>query len=82
MHCLAIFRYQGQGDWLLTGQLSPCPPVERGWNSIRRSLEQYDSAEIDYRYSKAVIESLLVHDQDSVAPPWLLQTLTVRQALE
>jgi len=82
MYRSATFRYQEQGDWLLTDRLAPCPPVERGWNYIRQSLERHDSADIDYRYSKVVIESLLVHDQDSVAPPWLLRTLTVRQALE
>ena len=73
-------------DWLLTDKVSSWPgsPAERGWRYLRQCLERYDTPETDYSYSKAVLETLIVHDQDQPArvtrappPPWLLAIIEV-----
>ncbi|KAF5363323.1 hypothetical protein D9756_000589 [Leucocoprinus leucothites] len=82
-HCLRLTRnsdgpiQEEGGDWLLTDQVASWSrsPAERGWNYLHRSLERHDSAKTDYRYSKAVLETILTHDKGSTAPPWLIQTL-------
>ncbi len=67
--------------WLLTDKVSSWSqtPAERGWNYIQQSLSRHDSAQTDYRYSKAVLETILTHDKGSGAPPWLIQALEVHQ---
>ncbi|KAI5124761.1 hypothetical protein M0805_005395 [Coniferiporia weirii] len=62
-------------DWLLTDKVSSWPgtPADRGWRYLRQCLGRYDSAETEYSYSKAVLETLLSHDASSPPPPWLLQ---------
>ncbi|KAJ3566967.1 hypothetical protein NP233_g6671 [Leucocoprinus birnbaumii] len=87
-HCLRLTRssdgsVQEEGaDWLLTDQVSSWSrsPAERGWNYLQQSLERHDSAKTEYRYSKAVLETILTHDKGSTAPPWLIQTLEVHQS--
>ncbi|KAL5508105.1 hypothetical protein ACEPAH_5723 [Sanghuangporus vaninii] len=63
-------------DWLLTDKVSSWSgtPTERAWRYLRQCLGRYDSVETDFRYSKAVLETLLSNDQ-SPPPPWLLQTI-------
>lgn len=65
-------------DWLLTDKVSSWPgtPADRGWRYLRQCLERYDSADTDYSYSKAVLETLLSNDS-SPPPPWLLQIVEV-----
>jgi hypothetical protein len=68
-------------DWLLTDKVSSWTrtPAERGWTYLQQSLERHDSAQTDYRYSKAVLETILAHDKGSTTPPWLIQTMEVHQ---
>ncbi|EJD01293.1 uncharacterized protein FOMMEDRAFT_158427 [Fomitiporia mediterranea MF3/22] len=63
-------------DWLLTDKVSSWPgsPADRGWRYLRQCLERYDSAETDYSYSKAVLETVLANDSSS-PPSWLLQII-------
>ncbi|TDL29800.1 hypothetical protein BD410DRAFT_817789 [Rickenella mellea] len=64
-------------DWLLTDKVSSWPgtTAERGWRYLRQSLERHDSAETDFRYSKAVFETLLSYERGRDAPPWLVASL-------
>lgn len=66
-------------DWLLTDKVSSWPgsAAERGWRYLRQSLERQDDQETDYKYSKAVLETLLAHDMTASLPPWLIQKLEV-----
>ncbi len=72
-------RLDVAADWLLTDKVSSWPgrPAERGWRYLRQALEQYDTAETDFKYSKAVFETLLSHVSLSPPPTWLTQTLEV-----
>ncbi|KAF8897169.1 nucleoporin Nup120/160-domain-containing protein [Infundibulicybe gibba] len=64
-------------DWLLTDKVSSWPgsTAERGWRYLRQSLERYDSAETDCRYTKVVLETIMDFDRSSSPPPWLIKTL-------
>lgn len=66
-------------DWLLTDKVSSWPgtPKDRGWRYLRQCLERYDSAETDYSYNKAVLETFLSHDAAMPLPPWLIKTIRV-----
>ncbi|KAG6813445.1 hypothetical protein H0H92_010779 [Tricholoma furcatifolium] len=81
--CLRLTRnpdtviQEDTSDWLLTDSLSSWSgtPVERGWRYLRRSLQQYDNADTDYKYSKTALEMILGADRTSSPPPWLIQKL-------
>ena len=66
-------------DWLLTDKVSSWQgtPADRGWRYLRQSLEQYDNAEMDCKYSKITLETILSTARSS-PPPWLTHVLEVR----
>jgi len=68
---------QDTADWLLTDDVSSWPgtPADRGWRYLKLALERHDGANTDYRYTKAVLDSILSHDRASPPPPWLIHTL-------
>ena len=67
-------------DWLLTDKVASWSgtTAERGWRYLRESLERYDSQKLDYKYSKAVLDTLLLHDMQKSIPTWILQRIQVR----
>ncbi|TFK43307.1 nucleoporin Nup120/160-domain-containing protein [Crucibulum laeve] len=81
--CLRLSRnseaviQEDTSDWLLTDKVSSWPgtPADRGWRYLRQSLERQDSAETDYRYSKATLETILSFSRASSPPPWLINIL-------
>ncbi|EGO01552.1 hypothetical protein SERLA73DRAFT_158827 [Serpula lacrymans var. lacrymans S7.3] len=81
--CLRLSRnpdsvmQEDTSDWLLTDNVSSWPgsPADRGWRFLRQSLERHDSAETDYSYSKATLETILVFDRTTAPPPWLIHML-------
>ncbi|TFK56037.1 hypothetical protein OE88DRAFT_1652614 [Heliocybe sulcata] len=58
-------------DWLLTDNVKSWSgsPAARAWGYIRESLQRHDSQETDFKYTKAVFETIL--DRESTPPPWL-----------
>ena len=72
-------RQEDSSDWLLNDDLASWSgtPVERGWRYLRQALHQYDSAETEYKYSKATLETILGADRTSSPPPWLIHILEV-----
>ncbi|KAH6915289.1 nucleoporin Nup120/160-domain-containing protein [Coprinopsis sp. MPI-PUGE-AT-0042] len=66
-----------ESDWLLTDNASTWSgsPADRGWKFLRQALNRYDNATTDYRYTKAVMETVLSVDRNTPPPPWLVQTL-------
>lgn len=66
-------------DWLLTDKVASWPgtTAERGWRYLRQSLERYDTHGQDYKYSKAVFETLLLHNMQKTLPTWVLQRIQV-----
>lgn len=68
-----------ESDWLLTDNASTWSgsPADRGWKFLRQALSRYDNATTDYRYTKAVMETVLSVDRSTPPPPWLVQTLEV-----
>ncbi|KNZ75687.1 Nuclear pore complex protein [Termitomyces sp. J132] len=83
IQCLRLSRnpdaviQEDTSDWLLNDDLASWSgtPVERGWRYLRQSLQQYDSAETDHKYSKATLETILGADRTSSPPPWLINIL-------
>ncbi|KAF5387735.1 hypothetical protein D9615_000062 [Tricholomella constricta] len=81
--CLRLSRnpdtviQEDTSDWLLTDKVSSWPgtPAERGWRYLRRSLQQHDNADTDYKYTKATLETILGADNSSSPPPWLIHIL-------
>ena len=70
-------------DWLLTDKVASWPgtSAERGWRYLRQSLERYDSGKSEYKYTKAVLDTLLLHDMHKSIPTWILQRIQVRLAV-
>ncbi|KAL0949809.1 hypothetical protein HGRIS_009844 [Hohenbuehelia grisea] len=81
--CLRLVRnpdaviQEDTSDWLLTDQVSSWSgtPAERGWRYLRQALERHDNAGTDFKYTKAVMETLLTFDRASSPPPWLIRSL-------
>jgi len=79
--CLRLSRnpdtviQEDTSDWLLTDKVSSWPgtPADRGWRYLRHSLQQHDNAETDYKYTKAILETIL--GSNSSPPPWLIHIL-------
>ncbi|GLB33440.1 putative nucleoporin Nup120/160 [Lyophyllum shimeji] len=79
--CLRLSRnadtviQEDTSDWLLTDKVSSWPgtPADRGWRYLRHSLQEHDSAETDYKYTKATLETIL--GSNSSPPPWLIHIL-------
>ncbi|KIL68186.1 hypothetical protein M378DRAFT_72126 [Amanita muscaria Koide BX008] len=63
--------------WLFEGKTSTWSgsPAERCWKYLRHVLEIHDSADTDYRYTKAVAETIFAHDRRRPLPPWVVSTL-------
>jgi hypothetical protein len=70
-------------DWLITDNVASWTgtPADQGWRFLRQSLERQDSAEIDYKYAKVTLDTILAFGQSSLVPPWLVQSLEVRLLL-
>ncbi|TFY82965.1 hypothetical protein EWM64_g1046 [Hericium alpestre] len=64
-------------DWLLTDKATSWPgtPADRGWRYLRQALERYDSQATDFKYTKAVFQTVLGYDRSSMPPPWLVRSL-------
>ena len=69
-----------ESDWLLTDNASTWSgsAADRGWKFLRQALSRYDNSTSDYRYTKAVMETVLSMDRNSAAPQWLVNTLEVQ----
>ena len=79
---MAILKFANRleiSDWLLTDKVSSWPgsATDRGWRYLRQGLEKHDTAETDFKYSKAVLEALLSNNAGSPPPPWLIESLEV-----
>jgi nuclear pore complex protein Nup160 len=75
-----VFRTEmAASDWLLTDKVASWPgtSAERGWRYLRQSLERYDNDKSEYKYSKAVLDTLLLHDMHKSIPTWVLQRIQV-----
>ncbi|KAH8835198.1 hypothetical protein DL96DRAFT_1573284 [Flagelloscypha sp. PMI_526] len=81
-YCLRLPRQTDPYDlitirpsWLLSSDIRSWPgsPAEKGWRYLRQSLQQYDSAENEYGYTKAVIETMLSHSVDTSPQSWLTE---------
>ena len=70
-------------DWLLTDKVASWPgtTAERGWRYLRQALERYDTPKIDFRYTKAVFDTLLLHEMQKSIPTWILQRIQVHPFL-
>lgn len=82
-HPIHFFRSQEDtSDWLLTDSVSTWSgsAADRGWRYLRESLKRHDGIEIDYKYMKIALETIL-SVQSSPPPPWLVNVLEVRNGL-
>ncbi|KAF9481999.1 hypothetical protein BDN70DRAFT_875624 [Pholiota conissans] len=81
--CLRLTRNPGSvlqedtSGWLLTDNAASWQgtPSDRGWRYLQQSLKRYDSAENDYCYAKASLETLLSVGNTLSSPPWLIGIL-------
>ncbi|KAL1744628.1 nucleoporin Nup120/160-domain-containing protein [Schizophyllum fasciatum] len=66
-------------DWLLTDAISSWAgaPAEKGWRFLRDALARHDGRSTDWRYTKAVYETLM--SLGALPPPWLVQVLEENQ---
>ncbi|KAG6820164.1 hypothetical protein H0H93_004427 [Arthromyces matolae] len=88
IQCLRLARnpnttIQDTSDWLLNDDLTSWSGTfeERAWRYLRQSLQQYDSAETDYKYSKTTLETILGSEPTSSPPPWLIHALESNSCL-
>lgn len=74
------YRQEDTSGWLLTDNAASWQgtPSDRGWRYLQQSLKRYDSAENDYRYAKASLETILSVGRSLSSPPWLIDILEVR----
>ncbi|KAF6762913.1 nucleoporin Nup120/160-domain-containing protein [Ephemerocybe angulata] len=85
-HCIRFSKNPGspipfESDWLLTDNSTTWSgsTADRAWRFLRQSLERYDGPDTDYRYAKAVLETILTTDRSSPPPPWLVQIVESQQ---
>ncbi|KAF8974708.1 nucleoporin Nup120/160-domain-containing protein [Flammula alnicola] len=81
--CIRLSRNPGSvlqedtSGWLLTDNAASWQgtPSDRGWRFLQQSLKRHDSAENDYRYAKASLETILSVGRSLSSPPWLIDIL-------
>lgn len=80
---LRHLRQEDSFPWLFEGKASAWPGslAERGWKYLRQALDLHDSAETDYKYTKAAIETILEQDRKRPLPPWIVCALDVSSLL-
>jgi len=71
-----VIVQEDTSDWLLTDSISTWSgsAADRGWRYLRESLKRHDGIEIDYKYTKIALETIL-SVQSSPPPPWLVKVL-------
>src|SRR6266567_3494772 len=77
---LSIFsRQEDTSGWLLTDSATSWQgtPSDRGWRYLQESLKRHDSADNDYRYAKASLETILSLGRSLSSPLWLIDILEV-----
>ncbi|PFH52564.1 hypothetical protein AMATHDRAFT_74048 [Amanita thiersii Skay4041] len=80
--CLKLTREpdlatQDVAEWLYADKAVSWsgPIADRGWKYLRNVVALHDSKETDYKYTKAIFETLLAHDRKSPPPPWITRIL-------
>ncbi|KAF8631128.1 hypothetical protein AX15_002475 [Amanita polypyramis BW_CC] len=64
-------------DWLFSGTPSSWSGsvADRAWKYLRQALDLHDSAEMDYKYTKAALQTIAAHDRKHPPPPWITNIL-------